>query len=149
MSPRLPLRSDGSVTPTDSDALLRTVSSCHIRQPARVHFFPLTVAWLPAFQKKKSHNVRRERGGAEGGPRFLLLLLSLPPFFNPLLTIHLSVPLLVCLRACVFQRKVLLFADTVMCLLPPPLTGERCQNMWQRVTDYGRLGGDAADCAVR
>lgn len=21
--------------------------------------------------------------------------------------------------------------------------------MWQRVTDYGRLGGDAADCAVR
>lgn len=92
-----------------------------------------------------------ERGEGRRGDLgfFFFFSPSLPPFFNPLLTIHLSVPLLVCRRACVFQRKVLLFADTVMCLLPPLLTGERCQNMWQRVTDYGRLGGDAADCAVR
>lgn len=88
----------------NSDWLWRLVkNSLFLSHPPgkRVHFFPLTVACLPSdpslFSKKISHNVK---GTFISSPLL---------FFNPVLTIHLSVLLhvkigvIVC--ACIFQGR--------------------------------------------
>lgn len=115
----------------NSDWLWRLVkNSLFLSHPPgkRVHFFLLTVARLPTHGAlfSKTHNVKKGT-----------FISSSLPLFNPLLTIHLSVSLHVemgsivgvcaCVCACVFSK--VLFADRVICLHPPFLTGEMSKHV--------------------
>lgn len=110
----------------NSDWLWRLVkNSLSLSHPPvkSVHFFPLTVTCLPSHPTlfSKTHNVR--------GPS----VFSSPLFFNPFLTIHLSVllhvqiGLIVCM--CIFQRRGVWFADRVICLLLPHFTGQMSKHV--------------------